>query len=105
MTFLIKDGILTYMDNVISSKDARNQFAEILNQVVYQGREFTISRFDKPVAKISPIHDKKESEDEEFIRRKKLLAKIMTIRKKLKGVDLTKIVVRERDKEYRKWTR
>lgn len=93
------------MNNIISSRDARNQFAEILNQVVYNGREFIISRFDHPVAKISPIHDKKENEDEEIIRRKKLVAKFMTIRKKLKGVDLTKIVIRERDKEYRRWTK
>lgn len=89
------------MNTTISSKQAREQFAEILNQVMYAGKEFTISRFDKPVAKISPI--KPVSDDEEIARRKKAVAQIMKIREKYKGVDLTKIVIRERDKEYRRW--
>lgn len=91
------------MDNTISSKDARNQFAEILNQVMYAGREFIISRFDKPVAKIVPI--KVVDEDEEMKRRKKVVERIMKMRKIYKGVDLTKIVIRERDKEYKRWAR
>lgn len=90
------------MDNTISSKDARNQFAEILNQVMYAGREFIISRFDKPVAKISPY---KEELDEERLKRQKAILRIMEMRKKYKNIDLTKIVIRERDKEYKKWKR
>lgn len=89
------------MNNIISAREARNQFAEILNQVVYAGREFIISRFDKPVAKIVPI--KAIDEDEEIKRRKKIVEKIMKMREMYKGVDLTKIVIRERDKEYQRW--
>ena len=89
------------MNNVISSRDAREQFAEILNQVMYRGREFTISRFDKPVAKIVPI--KPTQTDEKISKRKKLVARIMKTRKIYKGVDLTKIVIEERKKEYKKW--
>ena len=89
------------MNTTISSKDARNQFAEILNQVMYAGREFTISRFDKPVAKIVPI--KQPEDDEEIKRRKKIVQSIKEARKHYKGVDLTKIVIREREKEYKKW--
>lgn len=91
------------MNNFISAKNARAQFADILNQVVYSNREFIISRFDKPVAKIVPI--KKVYADEEIERRKKLVERIRKIRKIYKGVDLTKIVIRERDKEYRRWTK
>lgn len=95
------------MNNIISSKDARAQFADILNQVVYSNREFIISRFDKPVAKIIPIKD--IDEDEEIIRRRKAVAKIRELRKKFKkiygNIDLTKVIIRERDKEYKRWTK
>ncbi len=92
------------MNNIISSKDARNQFAEILNQVVYQGREFIISRFDKPVAKLSPLRSIAK-ENEETRRRKKTIAQIRKMREIYKGIDLTKIVIRERDREYKKWVK
>lgn len=92
------------MNNVISSKDARAQFAEILNQVVYSGREFVISRFDKPVAKIVPII-KDADENGETKRRKGIVERIMKIRKQLNATNLTEIVIRERDKEYRRWKR
>lgn len=91
------------MDNMISAKQMRAQFADILNQVVYADREFIISRFDKPVAKIVPI--KIADEDEEIKRRNKIVERIMKLRKIYKGVDLTKIVIRERDKEYKQWTK
>jgi len=92
-----------YMNTIISSKDARDQFAEILNQVAYAGREFIIKRFDRPVAKIIPVTS--PNNDEETKRRKQIVARIMKIRKKLKGIDLTKIVIRERDREYKRWTK
>lgn len=95
------------MDNIIPAKQVRAQFADILNQVVYAGREFIISRFDKPVAKIAPIRDL--SDNQEIKRRKKIVEKIMKLRKQFKAIygntDLTKIVIRERDKEYKRWTR
>ncbi|MBI2641188.1 type II toxin-antitoxin system prevent-host-death family antitoxin [Candidatus Roizmanbacteria bacterium] len=96
------------MNQVISSKDARAQFAEILNQVMYAGREFIISRFDKPVAKISPI-EKSTDDDDETKRRKKAIINILRMRTKFREIygnlDLTKIVIKERDKEYKKWTK
>lgn len=95
------------MDTIISSKEARDQFAEILNQVAYGSREFIISRFDKPVAKIIPF--KSVDEDAEIERRKKIVARIRRMRKKFReiygNVDLAKIVISERDKEYKKWAK
>lgn len=91
------------MDNIISSKEARAQFADLLNQVVYAGREFIISRFDKPVAKISPINIKNGSDDLEVIRRRKVISKIKVMRSVYRNIDLTNLVIAERDKEYRKW--
>lgn len=90
------------MKNIISSKDARTQFAEILNQVFYTGKEFIISRFDRPVAKIIPI--KSEDVNDETKRRKSIVNRIISMRKTYKGADLTRIVIRERDKEFKKWT-
>lgn len=95
------------MNTVISSKDARDQFAEIINQVLYNGREFIINRFDKPVAKIVPIIDMDETQEKE--RMEKIVARIRQMRKKFKEIygntDLTEIIIRERDKEYKKWTK
>jgi len=89
------------MNTIVSSKDARAQFAEILNQVMYAGREFIISRFDKPIAKITPIQS--ASEDKDMTKRKNVISKIVSMRKVFQTVDLTKIVIREREKEYRRW--
>ena len=89
------------MNTIVSSKDARAKFAEILNQVMYAGREFIISRFDKPIAKITPIQS--ASEDKDMTKRKNVISKIVSMRKVFQTVDLTKIVIREREKEYRRW--
>lgn len=97
------------MNTTISSKDARDQFSEILNQVAYAGREFIIKRFDRPVARISPIKENNPGVDTEAKQRGKAILQIMKMRKKFKeiygNVDLTNIVIRERDKEYKKWTK
>jgi prevent-host-death family protein len=93
------------MDTIISSKDARDQFSEILNQVAYAGREFVISRFDKPVAKIIPVKSAYANQDIDMERRKQIVDRIMEMRKVYRGVDLTKIVIKERDREYKRWKR
>ena len=43
------------------------------------------------------------NDDPEVIRRKKAVEEIMKLREKFKGIDLTKIVIHERDKEYWRW--
>ena len=89
------------MNNVISSKDVRVQFSEILNQVIYAGKEFIISRFDKPVAKISPLRP--SFNGREINQRKAAAIKILSAQRALRRIDLTEIVIRERDREYRRW--
>lgn len=39
----------------MSTDDARRNFAELLNEVRYQGKHVMITRRGKPVAKIVPI--------------------------------------------------
>jgi antitoxin (DNA-binding transcriptional repressor) of toxin-antitoxin stability system len=90
------------MNTTISSKQAREQFAEILNQVAYAGREFVIKRFERPVAKISPVESLFDVKEKN--RRRNIVKKIMKMRRIYHGIDLANIVIYERDKEYKKWT-
>ena len=41
------------MPQIISPTDARNNFAEIMNQVIYAGEEFLVTRKGKPPVKIA----------------------------------------------------
>ena len=59
----------------ISSKEAREQMAEILNQVVYKGKHYTLTRHGKGVAVIISLEEwnalerlMEKLEDEEDIR-------------------------------------
>ena len=49
--------------NVFSATDARKNFFEILNSVMYKGEEFIVEKDGKPAAKVSPIVDKKSPEE------------------------------------------
>jgi len=40
------------LKNVYSAAEARNEFAEILNTVVYSGIPVTIEKYGKPVAEV-----------------------------------------------------
>lgn len=92
------------MNNIYSVKQVRDNFADILNQVIYNQKEFIISRFNRPVAKISPLK-KQEEHDKETNRREHSVEKILAIRRRHKNLNLTKIVINERDKEYKRWKR
>ena len=41
----------------ISADDARKNFAELLNEVRYQGKQFVITRRGKPLAKLAPLEE------------------------------------------------
>lgn len=43
------------MIQTISIKDTRNQLADLINQVDFNGREFIISKFGKPKAMLTPL--------------------------------------------------
>lgn len=43
----------------ISIKDAREQFSDLVNQVAIAKKQFVITKFGKPRAKVVPIDEKK----------------------------------------------
>ncbi|TQN31966.1 prevent-host-death family protein [Haloactinospora alba] len=43
-------------------EDARKNFADILNEVRYQGKQIIITRHGKPVAKIAPLTEEERAE-------------------------------------------
>ena len=45
------------MTEKISTADARNQFAEVINQVTYRGVRIILTKHDKEVAAVIPIAD------------------------------------------------
>lgn len=49
------------MPQIISATDAKNQFSELVNRVVYNGEEFIVQKQGKPAVKISPISDQTSS--------------------------------------------
>lgn len=51
------------MKNIISATEARNNFFEMLNSVIYKGEEFIVEKDGKPAVKVSsavPKRDPKE---------------------------------------------
>ncbi|GHE42014.1 hypothetical protein GCM10017673_50270 [Streptosporangium violaceochromogenes] len=48
----------------ISADDARKNFAELLNEVRYQGKHVMITRRGKPVAKLVPLSDEDLKDDD-----------------------------------------
>ena len=51
------------MKNTYSATEARNNFFEILNKVIYEGKEFIVEKDGVPAAKVSPLPAKKSSEE------------------------------------------
>lgn len=49
------------MKNTLSATEARNNFFEILNAVMYKGEEFVVEKDGKPAAKVSPLPIRKSS--------------------------------------------
>ena len=45
------------MPQVINATDARNNFADIINQVIYQNREFVVQKKGKPAVLITKISE------------------------------------------------
>jgi len=53
------------MKHILSATEARNNFFEMLNSVIYKGEEFIVEKDGKPAVKVSsamPEHDPKEIE-------------------------------------------
>ena len=51
------------MKNIISATEARNNFFEILNSVIYKGEEFVIEKKDAGTVKIVPDSPKHSPEE------------------------------------------
>ncbi len=51
---------LNYMKTVISATEARNNFFEMLNSVIYKGEEFIVEKDGKPAAKVSPVVSRRD---------------------------------------------
>lgn len=55
------------MKNILSATEARNNFFEILNAVMYKGEEFVVEKDGKPAATVSPLPAKKSAKEIENI--------------------------------------
>jgi len=51
------------MKNVISATEARNNFFEMLNSVIYKGEEFIVEKDGKPAVKVSPVITKRDPKE------------------------------------------
>lgn len=51
------------MKNIISATEARNNFFEILNAVIYKGEEFVIEKQDAGTVRIVPDKEKHSPEE------------------------------------------
>lgn len=54
----IGDILGLYMTHTISATQAREQFADIINRVVYRGEKFIVEKKGKPVVQIIMISEK-----------------------------------------------
>lgn len=50
------------MPQIISATQAKNQFSEIVNRVLYSGEEFVVQKQGRPVVKITSTVDKNISQ-------------------------------------------
>jgi len=55
------------MKNVISATEARNNFFEMLNSVIYKGEEFIVEKDGKPAVKVSSAASKRDPQEIEKI--------------------------------------
>ena len=55
------------MNHTVSALEARKNFGEILNRILYRGEEIFVERKGKPVAKIVPVV---KMEDADVIRKR-----------------------------------
>lgn len=70
------------MKNTLSATDARNNFFEILNAVIFKGEEFTITKADAGSVRIMP--DRKKPTPEEIEKTLSDLRKVFAKSKKRK---------------------
>ena len=54
------------MPQVISATDAKNQFADLVNRVVYNGEEFEVQKQGKPVVLITPVKPNQQPKTKKF---------------------------------------
>jgi prevent-host-death family protein len=54
------------MPQVISATDAKNQFSELVNRVVYNGEEFVVQKQGKPVVLITHVNQSHQPKPKKF---------------------------------------
>ena len=51
------------MKNIISATEARNNFFEMLNSVIYKGEEFIVEKDGKPAVRVSSAVSKRDPKE------------------------------------------
>lgn len=51
------------MRNIISATEARNNFFEMINSVLYKGKEFIVEKDGKPAVKVSSAVSKRDKKE------------------------------------------
>ena len=51
------------MKNILSATEARNNFFEMLNSVIYKGEEFIVEKDGKPAIRVSSAVSKKDPKE------------------------------------------
>lgn len=75
-------------DNTVSSFDAKTHLSQLI-QDVEKGQSITITRRGKPVARLVPVQDEKETSIEHIV------GELESVRMRIKGVFDVKELVRE----------
>lgn len=77
------------MSQIISATDAKNQFSEIVNRVVYNGEEFIVQKQGKPVILITKVSQNTSKRARKFTTND-FLSKLATIKAQGLPADLGK---------------
>ena len=77
------------MSQVITATQAKNQFAEIVNKVIYQGEEFVVEKQGKPAILITKATKNENTKSKKFTTND-FLAKLANIKAEGLPADLAK---------------
>ncbi len=77
------------MSQIISATQAKNQFAEIVNRVIYQGEEFIVQKQGKPAILITKATKNENTKSKKFTTND-FLAKLANIKAEGLPADLAK---------------
>ena len=77
------------MSQIISATQAKNQFAEIVNRVIYQGEEFIVQKQGKPAILITKATKNENTKSKKFATND-FLAKLANIKAEGLPADLAK---------------